>query len=121
MTINLLVVDDVERMPYERLKLEERYPGGVYFNLPSEGIKHATSNPVDVAVIDPIVYGLYLIEEAGELMRTLKSNGAKVIFVDSGLGTEALELTHAEYDAVHVKPYNVEELIAQIEGLVKKE
>jgi len=135
MTLELLVVDrlatiyhepildenlvqvgsTIERfIPYHIIALKQKFSRATFFNDHQEASSFVRQgNPVDVAVINPLLY--WELNKGRELMKNLKDKGIGVIFIYNGIEPRELKLTKGvHYDQKHGPIYMPEELIEQI-------
>lgn len=119
--MKLLVVDQLDRIGYEMETLDESFPGTCFLNrfADAESLVQLGS-AVDVALINPILEGRLnqQISRGVQLMRALKSSGARVIYADWGMGPDNCDLEEGrDYDSRHQAPYQPEELVGLITEL----
>ena len=128
MTKNILFADNLTGTEYEREQLSQKFICGVYGagSVPSL-MDMLTQRNYAVAVVDPLrlTIGAYMEmlsvpERVRDVVRRIRAKEIPVIFAESDLKPETFELEHIkDYQAVHRKPYNVEQLIRQIEEITR--
>ncbi|MBI2103233.1 hypothetical protein HYT55_05295 [Candidatus Woesearchaeota archaeon] len=121
MTLNLLVVEELDKVEYQRLVLDDKFTGVHYFdNLTAAEEYVGLGQRIDVAIVNPLVEDRSRDNHsrARELMTSLKTRGTKVILPLWGLKAEAMGLeVGREYDEIHSIPYKAELLVEQIQRL----
>lgn len=118
MTLNLVVVELLNKVPYERRVLDNTFTGIHYFdNLTTAEVYVGSGEKIDVAIVNPLVNGISRenFSRARELMTNLRAKGTKVILPLWGFVPESMGLEEGrEYEETHTVPYRADLLVEQI-------
>ena len=127
MPINILVADDKERMISEEIELKERFGNNIYFARTVADVDRllnereyavAIADPLELHTIPAFMEYFLVSERVRHVLFTIKNKGVPLIFAASEFTKEQLQLEQGKhYDVIHAKPYNVAQLVEQIELL----